>query len=38
VHRADDAQLGQAGVADLAVEQVLRDDADRLAADLWRRP
>jgi aryl-alcohol dehydrogenase-like predicted oxidoreductase len=32
VHRADDLELGQVGMADLAVDQRLRHDADRLAA------
>src|SRR4051794_6793248 len=37
VHRAHDAQVGDALVADLEVEDRLRDDADDLAAGLERR-
>ena len=37
VERLDDAQLGQAGVCQLAIDQPARDDADDLAAGRQRR-
>ena len=37
VHGAHDAQLGQAGVSELARDERLRDDADGLAAPLEHR-
>ena len=37
VEGTDDAEIGQAGVRELAVDELLRDDADHLAAHGKRR-